>query len=89
MYYALFVPICGIMEVILLSAIVCNCYIAGIQANTEQNVKKLGLCRVLAHGKETICPLMCAGTRQTCHALTTCALLAADLLPTWDVQHTA
>jgi hypothetical protein len=26
---------------------------AGIQANAEQNGKKLGLCRVLAHGNET------------------------------------
>jgi hypothetical protein len=62
---------------------------AGIPVNADKRVKKLGLCRVLAHGNETICPMPCACTRQTCHASTTCALLAADLLPTWEVWHTA
>jgi hypothetical protein len=59
----------------------------GIPVNTTKTEKKLGLCRVLAHGKETICPMSCACTRQTCHASKTCALLGADLLPTWDVRH--
>jgi hypothetical protein len=102
MHYAIFVHICGIMEVILLydafqlsSAIVCKYYIviyiwiAGIQAKTEQKVKKLGFCRVQVHGNGTKCPLPCASTRQICHASIVYALLGADLLMTREVWHTA
>jgi hypothetical protein len=55
---------------------------AGIPVNIAKTEKKLGHCRVLAHGKETICPLPCASTRQTCHASIACALLGSDLLMT-------
>jgi hypothetical protein len=60
--------------------IYCYCILcAGIPVNTIKKEKKQGLCRVLAHGKGTKCPLPCACSRQRGHASTNCVVLGWDL----------